>query len=331
MSSFQDTYCNTTTDLQLVEANINDFDRKRLLEGLVVHASNVDKKENSGFVDQAFRDGENLGAAEATLVAVDADKEWFYDSAIDTFYIYNTNDADTYLFTSGPDWEDFKTRIAAEKAEQIRSFLNRPIFSRKGTGQQSAQLRDYDWIIYYSNAALTVADLISDIEPDRAEALRNSIIDRSGETDPPMGLLDRLKRGEYKLWNEPTQATAHGIIYEKALDASTTGTIIDTLGEASGVTYDEVVVKIVTGGTIAPETPNSTVSYKVLVKDDTGYANTEAVSETVIDNGFQGLAYGLLIRFAPGVYVANDSWIVRVSSLPEENPSGISVITLEKC
>jgi len=45
MSSFQDTYCNTTTDLQLVEANINDFDRKRLLEGLVVHASNVDKKK----------------------------------------------------------------------------------------------------------------------------------------------------------------------------------------------------------------------------------------------------------------------------------------------
>lgn len=331
MSTYQDTYCNVTTDLQQIEPNIDDYDRKRPLDGLVVHSGDVDKKDNSGYVNQLFRDGTNLGSAESALLDVTADGEWYYDSTIDTLYIYNTNDADTYLIEAGYDWATYKNTVAARRAEQIRSFVNRPIFSRQGTGQQDVNLRNYDWIIIYSNAVLAVAEIIQSTDPERAIELFNTIIDNSGEIDPPMGLLDKLKRGEYKLWNEPTRATAQGIIEERSRDASTTGTIIDTLGEASGVTYDEVIVKIVTGGTITPETGNTTVSYQVLVRDDSGYGNQEAVSETVIDNGYQPLAYGLYLRFAPGIYVADDSWIIRVSALPEETQAGVVTVTLEKC
>lgn len=330
MSSYQESYCNITTDLQLIVPNIDDYDRKRVIEGLVVHSGDVDKKDNSGFVSQLFRDGADLGAAQANLGAVTADGEWFYDSTTDTLYIFNTNAPDTYLFEAGQDWADLKTRVVAEAAERMRSYINRPIMKRSGTGQQGSELRDYDWIVYYSNAALACAELMRPVEPEAATELENSIIDNSGDISPPMGLLDRLKRGEYKLWNEPSQATAQGVVTEKSLDATTTGTVIDTLGEAGGISYDEIEVVIVTGGTITPQTPNTTVSYKVLVRDDEGFANSEAVSETVIDNGFQSLAYGLLLRFSPGVYVANDTWIIRVSGLPEERPSGIKVISLQR-
>ena len=46
MTSFASTYCNITTDLQLIEPNIDDYDRKRTLDNLIVHFNNLDQDKN---------------------------------------------------------------------------------------------------------------------------------------------------------------------------------------------------------------------------------------------------------------------------------------------
>ena len=84
----------------------------------------------------------------------------------------------------------------------MHGFLNRPLYKRTGTGEQGAIGRDWDWILIYSNAALTVAEIIRSFDPERADTIEQRIIDRENG----MGLLDRLKSGSYKLWSEISQS-----------------------------------------------------------------------------------------------------------------------------
>jgi hypothetical protein len=87
------------------------------------------------------------------------------------------------------------------------------------------------------------------------------------------------------------------------------------------VDYDDVRVKITAGGTFTSGTANTSVKYSVYVKNDTGLAINEVIQSEELNGDYQGLAYGMYIRWGEGVYTTNDQWSIIVMGMPEEHGS----------
>ena len=317
-------FCNNNTDLQGVLANINDYDRKRVLPPnwtnttlAGVSASNVYYIYNSGYVSQLYMDGAEMTAVTDTP---NANNEFSYTAATDLLTIYKTSTSATILnsaiFEAGQDWDSLKTTVCKEQADRIRSFINRPIYKRNNSTYKGASDRDYDWILIRINAILAVADLVrsgGDIEA--ADEIESMATNEDGT-----GLMDKLQRREYCLWNETAWRTENGVIQEVSVDGSSTGYIEDIkLHGPPGVDYDEVKVIISQAGTFAAGSA-STVKYDVYVKDSTGLKTSKVVSSEVVNGDYQELAYGAQIRFQTGVYTSNDEWAVIFQS--DELPIG---------
>ncbi len=324
MTSFQERFCNTHSDLYSIEPNIDSFQPKRNLYNAKFVATGVTHQfvyYGSGYVGNLFVDGENLEDNKQTSIgAVTSDHYWYYDNTKDALYFYNSQGNPTsHVFDAGEDWEDYKARVCNEMASRIISFIDRPIYKRKGTGEQGAELRDYDWCLIYSNASLAVAEIIRGFDPERADQIESRIIDPVEK----IGLLDRLKSGEYKLWNEITLSERSGAISEVSVNASTTGTIIDTRGRPSGAVWDSIRVEIAVGGTITRNSDNDTVKYSVYVKGEKGLGTEIVIDTELINCDYQSLAYGMTCRFSPGTYNTGDQWAIEVSSDQVDKPRGV--------
>jgi hypothetical protein len=310
--SYLTAFCNNTTDLQGVVSDIDKFDRKRVLPPNWVESgtSNLYYLHNVGAVDQLYMDG-----AEQTKVTdtPNAMGEYEYQSSADRLDAYiggsSTSDMNSRVFESGQDWDGLKTTVTKEQADRMRSYLNRPIYKRNNANYQGASDRDYDWIVVRINSILACADLVRSQDPERAE-----ILEAMATNDEGTGLLDKLKRKEYVMWNETTFRSESGVISEISINGSSTGYIEDIkLTGPPGVDYDEVRVVISTGATFAPGTASG-AKFDVYVKDDTGLRMNKAVDAETINGDYQYLAYGAMIRFQAGVYTTNDEWSVTFQS-----------------
>ena len=211
------------------------------------------------------------------------------------------------VFEAGEDWNTLKTRVTKEQADHIRSFLNRPIYKRGNSNYQGAADRPYDFIVIRCNALLACADLVRSQDPEKADELEERVL---GEE----GLLTKLKKRDYVMWNETSFRSESGVIREISVNGSTTGYIEDVklIGPPS-TDYDEVRVVISTAGTFSPGSA-STVKYDVYTKNDTGLRRHKSVDAEVMNGDYQSLAYGALIRFQAGVYTVNDEWSVTFQS-----------------
>jgi hypothetical protein len=305
-------FCNNTTDLQAVIADIDKYDRKRVLPPNWVESgtSNLYYLFNPGHVGQLYKDG-----AEQTSVSdtPNANNEFEYDAGSDRLQFFmgglSTSAMNSTVFEAGQDWTTLKTTVCKEQADRIRSYLNRPIYKRGNSTYQGASDRDYDFIVVRINAILACADLIRSQDPERADIVEAMATSAEGD-----GLLDKLKRKEYVLWNETTFKSESGVIKEVSLDSSTTGYIEDIkLDGPPHTDYDEVRVVISTGGTFAPGT-SSPVKYDVYVKNDNGLRMSKVVDAETMNGDYQSLAYGARIRYQAGVYVADDEWSVTFQS-----------------
>ena len=128
------------------------------------------------------------------------------------------------------------------------------------------------------------------------------------------GLLDKLKRNEYVLWNETSFRSESGVISEVSVNASSTGYIEDIrVDQPPHTDYDEVKVVISTAGTFAVGSASG-VKYDVYVKDSTGLKTHKVVDGETITGDYQSLAYGAYLRFQAGVYTVNDEWAVTFQS-----------------
>ena len=313
MSTKREAYC-TLQDLQDVVPEVDTFDRKRLLGGWVETAtSDLYVCHDSGVVAQLYRDGEDLGAAQVSAVACDTDGYWFYDSSADACYLFSTLDPTTSHRTEGGDeWSDVYTRAIARATAMLRSFVRRPILKRPASSQDVG-LRDYDECIIQATATLACAYLAG----EENAGLRDRLMEQVFGTNPDMrGLALQIRDGEFRLWNEAGPETRSGEVSEISLDASTTGGIAEIRGKAS-VSYDVAKVVIVTGGTFT-EGSTSTVTYSVYVAGALGVKTNQVVTASIINGTFQQLAYGLELMFAPGVYVADDEWEVRINGMASE-------------
>lgn len=308
--SYQTAFCNNTTDLQAVVSDIDKFDRKNVLPSNWVASgtSNLYYLHNAGAVDQLYMDG-----AEQTKVTdtPNAMGEYEYQSSADRLDVYiggsSTSDMNSRVFESGQDWDGLKTTVCKEQADRMRSYLDRPIYKRGNANYQGASDRDYDFIVVRINSILACADLIRSYDPERAEIIEEMAL---GED----GMLTKLKRREYVMWNETSFRSESGIISEISINASSTGYIEDVKMHGPPATdYDEVRVVISTAGTFAPGT-TSGVKYDVYTKNDNGLRMQKVVDGETMNGDYQSLAYGAMVRFQAGVYTISDEWSVTFQS-----------------
>ena len=308
--SYQEAFCNTTTDLQACVSDIDRYDRKRVLMSnfITTDTSNLYQLLNTGHVEQLYRDGIEMTAVTDTP---NADNEYNYSTTTDSFQFFlsssSVNALNSSVFEAGEDWNTLKTRVTKEQADHIRSFLNRPIYKRGNSNYQGAADRPYDFIVIRCNALLACADLVRSQDPEKADELEERVLGDEG-------LLTKLKRRDYVMWNETSFRSESGVIREISVNGSTTGYIEDIkmFGPPS-TDYDEVRVVISTAGTFSPGTA-STVKYDVFTKDDTGLRRHKSVDAEVMNGDYQALAYGALIRFQAGVYTLNDEWSITFQS-----------------
>jgi len=313
MSTYETSYSNTTTDLVSVVPDIESYDQKKLLTNWAVFTGSKYYTQ-SGFVSQLYMNGNELGSAQGALSDLTENNEWYYDSAADITYVYNSNNSPNEdRMEAGIDWETLKTRINNEQAERIRSYLQRPILPRKGVGTASASSRDWDWIIIRSNATLTCSELMRAHNTEMADELEKRIIDTENE----QGLLDRLKRSEYALWNEASYNKIKGI-REVSINGSTTSAIVDIRGEPN---YTDILkIQIVSGATLASGTASS-VTYSTWGKDDTGIKIEQIVNAETVTGGWDYVGLGMYVRWSAGVLTTNDEWELEImGNEPEENP-----------
>ena len=305
-------FCNNTTDLQAVISDIDRFDRKRVLppNWSTTATTNLYELQGTGYISQLFVDN-----AEVTMVSdtPNASGEAKYTESTDSLQYFVTSSSVTALNSSvveaGQDWDGLKTTVCKEQADRMRSYLNRPIYKRGNSTYQGASTRDYDFIIVRINAILACADLVRSQDVERAQAIEQMALSPDGD-----GLLDKLKRKEYVLWNETSFRSESGVISEVSVNANSTGYIEDIKLNTPPLTdYDEVKVVISTAGTFSVGSASS-VKYDVFVKDSTGLKIHKVVDGEVITGDYQSLAYGAQIRFQAGVYTLNDEWAITFQS-----------------
>ena len=308
--SYLTAFCNNTTDLQAVVSDIDKFDRKNVLPSnwSTTDTSNLYQLSGTGHMAQLFVD-----SAEATMVSdtPDADGEANYTASTDSVQYYLASSSvsalNSKVFESGQDWDGLKTTVCKEQADRMRSYLDRPIYKRGNANYQGASDRDYDFIVVRINSILACADLIRSYDPERAEIIEEMAL---GED----GMLTKLKRKEYVLWNETSFRSESGIISEISINASSTGYIEDVKMHGPPATdYDEVRVVISTAGTFAPGT-TSGVKYDVYTKNDNGLRMQKVVDGETMNGDYQSLAYGAMVRFQAGVYTISDEWSVTFQS-----------------
>ena len=308
--SYLTAFCNNTTDLQAVVSDIDKFDRKRVLSSnwFTTDTSNLYQLAGTGDISQLFVD-----SIEASMVtdSPNADNEANYSASSDSVQYFLASSSvsalNSKVFEAGQDWDGLKTTVCKEQADRMRSYLDRPIYKRGNANYQGASDRDYDFIVVRINAILACADLIRSYDPERAEMIEEMAL---GED----GMLTKLKRREYVMWNETSFRSESGIISEISINGSSTGYIEDVKMHGPPATdYDEVRVVISTAGTFAPGT-TSGVKYDVFVKDTTGLRMLKVVDGETMNGDYQSLAYGAMLRFQAGVYTLNDEWSVTFQS-----------------
>ncbi|MFQ6609320.1 MAG: hypothetical protein ACE5D7_00830 [Fidelibacterota bacterium] len=315
MSTYETSYSNITTDLLNVVPDLDRYQKKDPVTGWEVHSGNVYRAGGVGYVGMLYQNGRELGAAQSALVDVDATDEWYYDSTADQVYFYSTTDPDELKMEKGEDWETLKTRVNNEAAEEIRSYLGRPILPRKGVGTESASSRVWDNIVIKCNAMLTCAYLIGGDNSELSDMLFSKVYseDVIAETGT-RGLLYELKTGVRHLWNEKTSGVK---FREISVDSNTTGSIIGIVGSPS-VFWDRLKVVVTSAGTLTAGSASS-VEYSVYGRDDTGTKTSLVVDGETMTGGWDSISSGLYAMFSPGVYTLNDEWEVEVSAMKKTN------------
>tara|TARA_Y100001973_G_scaffold35929_1_gene54072 strand:+ start:5352 stop:6323 length:972 start_codon:yes stop_codon:yes gene_type:complete len=302
----------TQRDLYDIYPSIGEYDSKNVVYGWKVDSGSRYKAENPGLVTALFADGENLGSAQTSKTAVDANGEWYYDAAIDVVYYFNSStNPQNILMEAGEDNATFKSRMISNATKyfnsKVDSTLPREMFLLEdGT---------YDYFVKRTVALFCAAFMIKAYEPesDIAEALLEE-----AETN----ILD-LNEGRVKLGFQTSGDMSQGVINKISVSGSLN--IIDTRGDYTG-TFDKIKVIITTGGAIG------TAKYSVFVKDQDGLKNTAVITDKIVNGDYQDLSGGLQIRFSgatdSSTATQNDEWEVEVAGRYEHTDNA-SVRTIQ--
>lgn len=319
MSTYEATYCDTNTDLQFIEPNINSYNLRRVIPSDWVTSGTTDLYYlySAGYVSQLFMDGEEMTSVADTP---NANKEFNYNTATGLLSFFKTSSSTTLLnsavFEAGRDWLDTKTEAVRKASDMVRNLLPVPIYPRKGVGMASATGNDWPEIIVRSAAAIACADLVRPYDKDKGEEIMGMAHNQEGT-----GWLDMIRKGEIALSQDEGLAKHGGILREVSIDAASTGSIIDVSGSPN-VDWDVIKIIISTAGTFTAGSASS-VKYDAYIKDSTGLKIQKAVDAQIIDGSFQSVGQGMAVRFSPGIYTLNDEWELEVSGVLDSRTMAI--------
>jgi len=293
------------SDVRSVLASVDAFDLKINLNENAFEDATQDTLTDSGYIGRLFRDGTDLGDAEATLIAVDADGEWFYSATTDILTTFNTNASDTYEWMTAPDTlANIQAKFMNTGAEIFESMLD-PRFPRPlPKSDRTYSGGSYEAPIVKGVALYAAREAIVSSDPGSPELLK---VDIQLYNEQETGLIDLIRSGDLKFEFEKTDSDEHGEIVIGVVDASSTGYPVETFGDAT-VSFAKLKLTIGTGGTITYGIANSSVTYAVTDGD-----GTAIVADTVIDiTEIQTLGYGTSVSWAPGVFKAGDYWYIYI-------------------
>ena len=309
-------YC-THKELKRVYPQIDSFDTKTPIYGWTEVSTDKFAAHNSGTVTQLFADGEDLGPAQSAHTDLNVLGEWFYNSAEDVCYYFDTTSggpADR-LMEAG---EEFTTMIT-----QFRTDASRYLDSKLDPNLPREQLKDksgnFDYMIIRSSALIAAAFLIRANDPTNEVA--------TALMEEAQGNVDALNTGNAALSWQTTRDASRGIIRDVSY---TDGSVrpVDTRGVWNG-TFDLIRVLIVAGGAL-----DGTATYSVWVKngDKLGIQQgSQVVTAEKINGDYQALAGGLQIRFAgeskTSTATATNEWEVEVMGAAEHiDASGVKSV-----
>ena len=326
MSTYEATYCDEEDDLQFIEPNINNYNLRRVVPSDWVASGTTDLYNlySAGYVDQLFKDGEEMTKVTDTPNAED---EFNYTASTGVLQFFQGSSSSAILnslvIESGRDWNDLKVEAVRKASDLVRNVLPVPIYPRKGVGTASATGNNWPEIIVRSTAIIACADLIRPFDKEKGDELMAMAMNPEGT-----GYLDMVRTGQIALSQDEGLAKHSGIIREIAINASTTGSIIDVRG-TPGVDWDVIKIVISTAGTFTSGSASG-VKYDTYVADDTGLKIDKSSDAEVIDGGFQDVGHGMQVRFSPGVYTINDEWELEVSGIVDSRTMAIKYATAER-
>ena len=326
MSTYEASYCDTNTDLQYIEPNINNYNLRRVLPGDWVASGTTDLYYlySAGYVTQLFNNGEEMTSVTDTP---NANKEFNYNTSTGLLSFYLTSSSTSLLnsavIEAGRDWYDTKVEAVRKASDLVRNVLPVPIYPRKGVGMASSTGNDYPEIIVRSTAIIACADLVRPFDKEKGDELMAMAMNPDGT-----GYLDMVRKGEIALSQDEGLAKHSGIIREVSVNANTTGSIIDVRGKPT-VDWDVIKIIISTAGTFTRGSASG-VKYDTYVKDDTGLKIDKSSDAEVIDGGFQDVGHGMQVRFSPGLYTISDEWELEISGIIDSRTMAVKFAEAER-
>ena len=326
MSTYEASYCDTNTDLQYIEPNINNYNLRRVLPGDWVASGTTDLYYlySAGYVTQLFYNGEEMTSVTDTP---NANKEFNYNTSTGLLSFYLTSSSTSLLnsavIEAGRDWYDTKVEAVRKASDLVRNVLPVPIYPRKGVGMASSTGNDYPEIIVRSTAIIACADLVRPFDKEKGDELMAMAMNPDGT-----GYLDMVRKGEIALSQDEGLAKHSGIIREVSVNANTTGSIIDVRGKPT-VDWDVIKIIISTAGTFTSGSASG-VKYDTYVKDDTGLKIDKSSDAEIIDGGFQDVGHGMQVRVSPGLYTISDEWELEISGIIDSRTMAVKFAEAER-
>ena len=310
MSTYHESYCNTTTDLTFIEPYIGEYDGKKVLASnfTTTDNSNLYQLNNTGFVSQLYKDGVEMTSVTDTP---NADNEFNYSTSTDSLQFFLASSSVTALnssvFEASRDWSDLKTEAVKRASDFVRSFLPFPIYPNKGVGTMDASSFNYPEIIVRCTSIIAVDFLVRPYDVEKANQIKSQAMNDEGT-----GLLDMLRKGEITLYQSEDESKYKGILRPVSINTNTTGGIADIKGKS---TYPWDVIKIIisAGGTFTAGSANTTVKFNSFIGNENGLKLEQMENEEIIDGYWQLIGHNMYVRFTPGVYTTNDEWELEVS------------------
>ncbi len=315
MSTYETSYCNTTTDLLFIEPYLSRYDGKSILPSnfTTTDTTNLYQLNNTGYVGQLYKDGVEMTAV---TDSPNADNEYNYSSSTDSFQFFLASSSvsalNSSVFEASRDWDTLKTEAVKRASDFIRGYLPFPIYPNKGVGTQDATERDYPEIIIRSTAVMAVESLVRPYDVEKADQIKNQVINEQGT-----GWLDMLRTGQIHLYSSESEYKKRGILRTISQNASSTGSIVDVKGTPS-YSWDKIKIIISNGGTVNEGASNTTVKFNSFIGNENGLKLEQMATNEVIDCYWQLVGHNMYVRFSAGVYTTNDEFELEISGVTDQ-------------
>jgi len=300
----------STTDLEMYFSEYHNFDSKHQVFGwTTTGTSNLYLARNSGLVNLLFASGEDLGDPEANSGVVNANGEWYYDSALDTVYYFNdaTSPADMVM-EAGQDNATYFDQMLVNASMELNSLLDKrfpmplPKYAQfdLNTSYTSSGV-EYDAIIIKSTCYIVASNLMrQSSRGEEADYYYNLVVNADGT-----GIVDKLNKGESKLAFETDHQDSKGKVRE--ITKSGTMSLVETGGAYIGERFELFEIECTTGGAYG----TAEVSVKSYGSDKLLGTTTSNIK---ITGGLQHISGGWYARWQGASMTSGDKWQVELYS-----------------